>query len=52
MNLRQRFAELIEIITKDIPEREYYVQLGFLTALIQDPQDFERIQGRKDFKAR
>ena len=37
MNLRQRFAELIEIITKDIPEREYYVQLGFLTALIQEP---------------
>jgi MoxR-like ATPase len=37
MNLRQRFAELIAIITKDIPEREYYVQLGFLTALIQEP---------------
>ena len=37
MNLRQRFAELLQIITKDIPEREYYVQLGFLTALIQEP---------------
>ena len=37
MNLRQRFAELLGIITKDIPEREYYVQLGFLTALIQEP---------------
>ena len=37
MNLRQRLAELLQIITKDIPEREYYVQLGFLTALIQEP---------------
>ena len=37
MNLRQRFAELLQIITKNIPEREYYVQLGFLTALIQEP---------------
>ena len=37
MNLRQRFAELLAVITKDIPEREYYVQLGFLTALIQEP---------------
>lgn len=37
MNLRERFAEILKIITKDIPEREYYVQLGFLTALIQEP---------------
>ena len=37
MNLRQRFAELLQIITKDIPEREYYVQLAFLTTLIQEP---------------
>ena len=37
MNLRQRFAELLQIITKNIPEREYYVQLGFLTTLIQEP---------------
>ncbi len=37
MNLRERFAELLKIITQNIPEREYYVQLGFLTALIQEP---------------
>ena len=37
MNLRQRFSEILQIITKDIPEREYYVQLGFLTALLQEP---------------
>jgi MoxR-like ATPase len=37
MNLRQRFAELLQIITKNIPEREYHVQLGFLTTLIQEP---------------
>ncbi len=37
MNLRQRFTELLAVITKDIPEREYYVQLGFLTALIREP---------------
>ena len=37
MNLRQRFAELLQTITKNIPEREYYVQLGFLTTLIQEP---------------
>jgi MoxR-like ATPase len=37
MNLRQRFAELLQLITKNIPEREYHVQLGFLTTLIQEP---------------
>ena len=37
MNLRQRFSELLQLITQNIPEREYYVQLGFLTALIQEP---------------
>ena len=37
MNLRQRFAEILQIITKNIPEREYHVQLGFLTTLIQEP---------------
>lgn len=37
MNLRQRISDLLQLITKNIPEREYYVQLGFLTALIQEP---------------
>ena len=37
MNLRQRFSEILQIITQNIPEREYYVQLAFLTALIQEP---------------
>ena len=37
MNLRQRISEILQIITQNIPEREYYVQLAFLTALIQEP---------------
>jgi len=37
MDLRKRFSELLQIITKNIPEREYYVQLGFLAALTQEP---------------
>ena len=37
MTLRQRFSEILKIITQNIPEREYYVQLGFLTALVHEP---------------
>lgn len=37
MSLRQRFSEILKIITQNIPEREYYVQLGFLTALVHEP---------------
>ena len=36
MSLRQRFSEILKVITQNIPEREYYVQLGFLTALVHE----------------
>lgn len=34
MTLTKRISDLLQIITSDIPEREYYIELGFLSTII------------------
>lgn len=37
MTLTKRIFELLQIITKDIPEREYFIELGFLSSIVGEP---------------
>lgn len=37
MTLSKRIFELLQIITNNIPEREYFIELGFLSTVIGEP---------------
>ena len=37
MTLTKRISELMQAITASIPEREFCIQLGFLTTLVGEP---------------
>ena len=37
MTLTKRISELMQVITASIPEREFCIQLGFLTTLVGEP---------------